>query len=55
LLIQFGGERRQACVAMSRMRSLPIVIFNPGCDLDAGMSKTEEQRPVEQLVAHPAV
>ncbi len=37
------------------MGPLPVVVFRPGRDLDPGMGKAEEQRLVEQFVAHAAI
>ena len=37
------------------MRSLAVIILDPGGDLDPRMGKAEEQRLVEQLVAQAAV
>jgi hypothetical protein len=37
------------------VRSLPIVVLDPGGDLEPGMGHAEEQRFVEQFVAHAAV
>ena len=37
------------------MWSLPVVVFHPGRDLDAGMGQADEQGLVQQFVAHAAV
>lgn len=37
------------------MRSLTVVILDPGSDLDPGMGKAHEQRLIEKLIAHAAV
>lgn len=37
------------------MRSLPVVILDPGRDLDPRVGEAVEQRLVEQFVAHAAV
>ena len=37
------------------MRSLPVVVLNPGGDLDPCVGKAHEQCPVQQLIAHAAV
>ena len=55
MLIQFGGERRLDPVAKGPVQSLAVAILDPGRDFDAGMSKAEEQRLVQQRVAPPAV
>jgi hypothetical protein len=54
LLIQFGGERRRGCLAKGRVRSLPVVVLDPGSGLAAGMSKSHEQVVVQKLFAHAA-
>jgi len=42
-------------VAKGRLEPLAVVILDPGRHLDAGMSRGEEPRLVQQLVGHPAV
>ncbi len=37
------------------MRALVVVIYDPGRDLEPGMSKAEEQGLVEQLFAHATI
>lgn len=37
------------------MRSLTVVILDPGSDLDPGMGKAHEQRRIEKLIAHTTV
>ena len=49
MLIQFGGERRWCCVSKFRVRSLPVVVFHPGGDLDPGIGKAHEQCLVEKF------
>ncbi len=46
---------RGGFVAEGRVRSLPVVILDPGSDLDPCMGQAEEQGFVEQLVAHVTV
>ena len=37
------------------MRSLPVIVVGPGGDHHAGMVQAQEQRLIEQLVAHATV
>jgi len=37
------------------VRSLTVVVLHPRCDLGTGVVQAEEQRLVEQIVAHATV
>ena len=50
-----GGLRRRCEIAEPRVRSLCVVVGGPARELRTGMAKTQEQRLVQELVAHAAV
>ena len=37
------------------MWPLPVVVLHPGGDLEVGMREAEEQRLVQQFIAHPTI
>lgn len=42
-------------VAKRRVRRLLVIVVHLGGDLDSGMRQAEEQRLVQEFIAHPAV
>ena len=50
-----AGDLGGGLPAQFRVRSLPVVVLNPGSDLDPCVGKAHEQGLVQQFVAHAAV